>query len=157
MRKLSSLVAPSWLYARFFTNMSQTRQPRFVSRWVCALGKIMINVHEGYAHRFSALTLLYEHCTSAGLGSKLLSKEVALRELGTTGLEALLPEVANYAAHIQKILPYYIGQTSPLIMHCLYATAKRVLTTANIDHFHASLLIKETLEKLRPKWMVAGM
>lgn len=76
--------------------------------------------------------------------------------MGSTGLDALVPEVVSYAGHIQTIIPFHIDQASPLINNCLYRTAKRLIGMSNDDYFDSLSFVKETLHKLSSRWSVAG-
>ena len=82
--------------------------------------------------------------------------EIELQKLGNAGLDSLIPGIVGYATHIQTILPFYSDQASPLVTHCLYCTAKRLIGVENARAVRTFTLIKETLYKLRSKWMVAG-
>jgi hypothetical protein len=90
------------------------------------------------------------------VGLKELPVETELEELGKAGLDSLIPGIVNYATHIQTILPLYSDQASPLVTHCLYCTAKRLVGIVNARAVRALTLIKETFYKLLSKWMVAG-
>lgn len=129
-----------------------------MSQWEFVIGEaLFITISSAsHAHNYSALILLYDHSMKVGLGNKLLLEEKELQELGNSGLDALVPEVVAYAAHIQTILPYHIDQASPLITNCLYGTAKRLIRIANPDSFRALSFIKETLHRICSRWTVAG-
>jgi hypothetical protein len=78
-----------------------------------------------------------------------------------SGLQALVPMMLNYAMHIQTILPYNIDQVSPLVCNCFYRLA--VWLSGSIDvnaqsqNIEAIKAMKETLQKLGKRWMVAGI
>ena len=90
------------------------------------------------------------------MGLNQLPAETELQELGNAGWDSLIPVIVSYATHIQTILPFYSDQASPLVTHCLYCTAKRLIGIGNARDVQAFTLIKETFYKLRSKWMVAG-
>jgi hypothetical protein len=104
----------------------------------------------------SALILLYDHCTIVGITSKVSPEDKELQELGSSGLDALVAEVVDYASHIQTVISFYLDHASPLVTHCLYHTAKRLIGAASPDSLRAFTFIKETLQKLSLRWMVAG-
>jgi hypothetical protein len=110
----------------------------------------------------SALITLYESSFRAGPSAYVVGAGQDLRELGTTGLDFLLPKVAAYAMHIQTILPYNIDQSSPLIANCLYRMAVRfseMSSNNGISRTEYSTVLKsirDTLQKLDSRWKVAG-
>ncbi len=105
--------------------------------------------------------LLYEHHANRSIRSNpLVDTEFALKELGTSGISRLLPNVVAYASHIQTILPFNSDQVSPLVIHCLYRCAFRLLeSTPKSQHEDANQdlsIILTTLRKLDQKWRLAG-
>ncbi|PVH85585.1 hypothetical protein DL98DRAFT_48816 [Cadophora sp. DSE1049] len=108
----------------------------------------------------SALLTLYEHSSALKPGSFALTAELELNELGISGLNSLVPHIALYTTHIQTIVPYNLGQASPLICHCLYRMAVWIssLSTENMRPDYSKLLhsTRETLAKLNMRWQVAG-
>ncbi|KAH7393285.1 hypothetical protein BKA64DRAFT_82589 [Cadophora sp. MPI-SDFR-AT-0126] len=108
----------------------------------------------------SALFTLYEHSSVLKQGSFALTAELELNELGISGLNSLVPHVTAYTTHIQTVLPYNLGQASPLICHCLYRMAVWILSlSAEMMRPEYSKLLhctRETLLKLSMRWQVAG-
>jgi hypothetical protein len=112
-------------------------------------------------HCFSALITLYEDASKGRQSNYSLSAEIELRELGISGLQSLVPMLAEYALHIQTIISYNLDQASPLIANCLYRMAVSISDMTN-DSINQDYLItlnsmKDTLSKLSPRWNVAGM
>ncbi|KAG4412955.1 hypothetical protein IFR04_013905 [Cadophora malorum] len=107
----------------------------------------------------SALFALYEHASTIKQGAFALAAELELNELGVSGLHSLVPQVTVYTTHIQAILPYNLGQASPLICHCLYRMAVWILGLSReaLQPEYSRLLFstRETLAKLSMRWQVA--
>jgi hypothetical protein len=112
-------------------------------------------------HCFSALITLYENASKGRQSNYALSAEIELRGLGTSGLQSLVPMLAEYALHIQTIISYNLDQAPPLIANCLYRMAVSISEmtngSTNQDYLITLNSMKDTLSKLSPRWNVAGM
>jgi hypothetical protein len=90
-----------------------------------------------------------------------MSAEIELREMGISGLQSLVPMLAEYALHIQTIISYNPDQASPLIANCLYRMGVSIFEmtsdSTNQDYLIVLNSMKDTLSKLSPWWNVAGM
>ncbi len=105
--------------------------------------------------------ILYEHHANRSLRSNpLVDSEMALIELGTSGISCLFLKVVAFASHIQTILPFNSDQVSPLVIHCLYRCAVRILeSTPKLQHEYTNQdlsIVMTTLRKLDQKWRLAG-
>ncbi|KAL5319632.1 hypothetical protein ACEPPN_012687 [Leptodophora sp. 'Broadleaf-Isolate-01'] len=108
----------------------------------------------------SALFALYEHSAKVRQGAFALPTEFELYQLGASGLHSLVPLVAEYATHIQTILPYNLSQASPLVCNCLYRTAVWISSLAveemRPDYSRLLLTARDALQKLSVRWKLAG-
>ena len=139
------------------------RQPGYVYQWLSAIGRPSLaqkctNVAKPCP---SALITLYENASKCRQSNYSLSADIELREMGVSGLQSLVPMLAEYALHIQTIISYNLDQALPLIANCLYRMAVSVSEimndSTNQDYLITLNSMKDTLSKLSPRWNAAGM
>jgi hypothetical protein len=162
-KKHGNCVAHYWRFVPFCVKTCATRSPGYVYQLLSAIGTPSLarkSINRA-KHCFSALITLYENASKGRQSKYSLSAEIELRELGISGLQSLVPMLAEYALHIQTIISYNLDQASPLIANCLYRMAVSISEmtndSTNQDYLITLNSVKETLSKLSPRWNVAGM